>query len=285
MQDVFKAVTTNGSSILLTGILGSIIIYVYTIVAFASFRDDMILDNYPDEDIPLCDDLLVCFLNTFNEGLRAGDIGAVIDPASTEDASYGIKYIFELTYYLFVITIILNLVFGIIIDTFAQLRESNAFIKAQTENLCFICGFDRFTFDSKGKGFDNHVKQDHNMWNYMFLMIYLHDKPKTEFNGWEAHVAKRIEEDEPSFFPINRALVLQALQEQEEADGVLKELRTLTMAQQVSELVTQVEGLKESLKGGSDAQPSGVESKLDKIASTLDGFAPSVVRAERVRVA
>ena len=31
----------------------------------------------------------------------------------------------------------------------AQLREANAFIKHDMENTCFICGVDRFTFDTQ----------------------------------------------------------------------------------------------------------------------------------------
>ena len=46
---VTKSVTTNGSSILLTATLGGIIVYIYTVVAYSLFRDDMILDNYPGE--------------------------------------------------------------------------------------------------------------------------------------------------------------------------------------------------------------------------------------------
>ncbi|KAL1529829.1 hypothetical protein AB1Y20_000761 [Prymnesium parvum] len=287
LQDVFKAVTTNGSSIMLTAILGSIIVYIYTIVAFRLFRSDMVLDNYPDEDIDLCDDLLVCFLNTFNEGLRAGDVGAIIDPASPGDSSYAVKLIFELSYYVFVITIILNLVFGIIIDTFAQLRESNAFIKDQTENLCFICGIDRFTFDNKGEGFEHHVKKDHNMWAYMFLMIYLRDKDPTEYNGWEQYLAKKIADDETSFFPVKKALVLQALQEQEEAHEVAKEQRVVTMAEQVAELIPQIELLQKGLNSKDKTAESltVLEGKLDKIARSVEAFAPPVVEAESVRLA
>ena len=68
-------------------VLGGVIVYIYTVIAYSMFRDDMILDNYPDEDIPMCTDLLVCFLNTFNEGLRGGDIGAIIDPSAPADGS------------------------------------------------------------------------------------------------------------------------------------------------------------------------------------------------------
>ena len=118
-----------------TAVLGGVIVYIYTVIAYSMFRDDMILDNYPDEDIPMCTDLLVCFLNTFNEGLRGGDIGAIIDPSAPADGSFMFKLLYELTYYVIMITVMLNLIFGIIIDTFAQLRESNAATQHHMDNI------------------------------------------------------------------------------------------------------------------------------------------------------
>ncbi len=33
--------------------------------------------------------------------------------------------------------------------------------KNHMENTCFVCGVDRFTFDTKGGGFDDHIRNDH----------------------------------------------------------------------------------------------------------------------------
>ena len=65
-------------------------------------------DASADEDIPMCTDLLVCYLNTFNEGLRGGDVGAIIDPSATDDEYFTFKLVYELSYYVIVITIILS---------------------------------------------------------------------------------------------------------------------------------------------------------------------------------
>ena len=59
-SNVLKRAISVGS------ILGAMIVYVYTVIAYALFKDDMVLDNYPDDDIPMCTDLVVCYLNTFN---------------------------------------------------------------------------------------------------------------------------------------------------------------------------------------------------------------------------
>jgi hypothetical protein len=41
--------------------------------------------------------------------------------------------------------IIVNLLFGIILDSFAELREKASFTKEDIKNKCFICNIDSFT--------------------------------------------------------------------------------------------------------------------------------------------
>ena len=212
-----------------------------------------------------------------------------------------------------------DVVFGIIIDTFAELRESNAFIKHHMENYCFICGIDRFTFETKGAGFVPHIKQDHNMWHYMFLMIYLRDKDPTEYNGWEQvadaiaitmiaititlintlclmtvpdlpvrvqHVANQMKAGETAFFPSNKAIVLLSLQEQEAADEVRKAQRVEQMAQDSTYLVHAVEQIQKALDSSKEnaERVERLEAKMERLSTSVETLVPPVVEAETVRV-
>jgi len=87
------------------------------------------------------------------------------------------------------------------------------------ENFCFICGLDRFKLDTTGPGFDHHVAHDHNMWAYLYLIIYLKHKDPTEYNGWEQHVASKAEREDASFFPRNAALGVGSDDEDEAGGG------------------------------------------------------------------
>jgi hypothetical protein len=53
--------------------------------------------------------------------------------------------VFDILFFIVIITIILNVVFGIIIDSFAQLRENDNFRDQDIKNNCFICNLDRYT--------------------------------------------------------------------------------------------------------------------------------------------
>jgi hypothetical protein len=67
--------------------------------------------------------LMHCFLSTLNYGIRmGGGIGEFL-PAQTyideNKNAFFIRFAYDLSFFLIVITILLNVVFGIIIDTFA----------------------------------------------------------------------------------------------------------------------------------------------------------------------
>ena len=66
-------------------------------------------------------------------------------------------------------------------------------------------------------GFAGHVKDTHNMWNYLYLMVYLSHKPDDEYTGQESYVSAKLQMQDMSFFPLNKSMDLQALAEGERA--------------------------------------------------------------------
>lgn len=49
------------------------------------------------------------------------------------------RVIYDLLFYFVVIIIVLNLIFGVIIDTFADLRSEKQQKETDLKNTCFIC--------------------------------------------------------------------------------------------------------------------------------------------------
>ena len=124
--------TLNGNQLLMTAMLGFIIIYIYSafgfIFVYDTFYDDQVhagLLNRKGDSI--CQSMFHCFLSTINYGLRGG--GGIGDFLPTQTAvesniqGFYFRTVYDLTFFLIVITILLNIIFGIIIDTFAQLRD------------------------------------------------------------------------------------------------------------------------------------------------------------------
>ena len=51
----------------------------------------------------------------------------------------------DLSFMMIIILLFFNIIFGIIIDTFAGLRDEAAVMEDDMKNVCFICGVDRQT--------------------------------------------------------------------------------------------------------------------------------------------
>lgn len=121
----------------------------------------------------------------------------------------------------------MNIVFGIIIDTFAELRDKKSFIDNDRKNKCFICNIDRYTvmiiqFDRNSYGFDKHVKEDHNVWQYLYFLVHLKEKDLTEFNGIESFCSEQLRTRDISWIPLHKAICLgDSNQEKQETSAKL----------------------------------------------------------------
>jgi hypothetical protein len=110
----------------------------------------------------------------------------------------------------------LNIVSGIIIDTFGSLREELQDFLDDQENYCFICGYDRELIEKSSKDgidFNYHIKQEHYMWNYIFYLSHIKNKKETDYTGIESYVNDKYDAMEISWFPTGKALCLKGIEE------------------------------------------------------------------------
>jgi Ion transport protein len=131
---VLRAVVHNGKQLMMTSLLCCVIVYVYSILGFWAFRDMYVLEASDGIQDHMCDNVFDCFLFTLNQarldcshpcmfvtrlfwlllqGLRAGGgIGDVLEHATSYSASYVNRLIFDLTFFVVVCVILLNVIFG-----------------------------------------------------------------------------------------------------------------------------------------------------------------------------
>lgn len=115
---------------------------------------------------------------------------------------------FDLTFFALVTIIMLNVVFGIIVDTFSELRDEKSKNDEAMKSECFICSLKASDFERFGNGFNQHIKHEHHMWNYLFFFYHLDQKDPSEFTALEQMVAEKLLQNDYSFFPINRSLTM-----------------------------------------------------------------------------
>eukprot|EP01063_Lacrimia_lanifica_P032619 TRINITY_DN5601_c0_g1_i1.p1 TRINITY_DN5601_c0_g1~~TRINITY_DN5601_c0_g1_i1.p1 ORF type:complete len:3007 (+),score=1087.89 TRINITY_DN5601_c0_g1_i1:67-9021(+) len=244
LMNVVLAVTTHGKSLLLTLFLMCIVIYFFACWAF--YRFPQYFDEEGDFGAAFnCDTLFKCWVLMIAYGLRqGGGMADIMMRPSWSDPSEVLfeRIAFDLLYFLTLIILFLNIVFGIIIDTFAELRGIRAFIEEDQQSKCFICGLDRSVFDREAAaqgGFDQHYKHEHNMWTYLLFLHYVHEKPASDLSGQEKYVADMMAEKDASFFPIGKSLVLSASATEEnnteaQLENIIEKLPDKTLLEKVN---------------------------------------------------
>ncbi|KAL1256957.1 hypothetical protein QQF64_012502, partial [Cirrhinus molitorella] len=284
LLNVMRSVTKNGRSIFLTAVLAIILVYLFSIVGFLFFKDDFLMEvdrlpalkktnvkesmscltetcsNSPfsshhveeeDEDSTerVCDTLLMCIITVLNHGLRnGGGIADVLRKLSKEEPMFPARVVYDLLFFFIVIIIVLNLIFGVIIDTFADLRSEKQRKEEILKTTCFICGLERDKFDNKTVSFEEHIKSEHNMWHYLYFLVLVKVKDPTEYTGPESYVAQMIKEKNLDWFPRMRAMSLVS----SEGESEQNEIRSLqerldTTVNLVAQLSAQLSELKEQM--------------------------------------
>lgn len=244
LLNVVKSVTRNGRSIVLTALLALVLVYLFSIVGFMFFREDFYVETEPSrlEEVAskasqycsaenctvsaslmlsqkeeesstvrehACENLIMCIITTLNKGLRSGGgIGDILRSPSKTDRYFVARVIYDLLFFFVVIIIVLNLIFGVIIDTFADLRSEKQTKEEILKNSCFICGLERSSFDNRSVTFENHSNKEHNMWDYLYFIVLLKVKDPTEFTGPESYVAEMIKARNLEWFPRLRCMSL-----------------------------------------------------------------------------
>ena len=150
LRRVLLAVTKNGKSLIFVGFFGCIILYIFGVVGFALFSLQAQSTINPDSEAYLfCHTLYECFVTIGRWGLL-DTIGQFIPQRSMSFTGELDRIIFDLLFFIVVNTILLNIVFGIIVDTFSQLRDEKCEQEKDMKNYCFICGLENYVFDRRG---------------------------------------------------------------------------------------------------------------------------------------
>jgi len=221
-----QAVTKNGDTLLQVFGLMIIFIYIYALVAFALLRRDM-----DPADGLYCNTLVECLTTSIRFGLLSG--GGLGEAIPSENYGYAVPAVkgmlFDLSFFILITTIGLNVVFGIIVDTFSELRDEKYQTSEHMASVCLVCGERAYEFDSKGSGWRTHKKDEHNMWAYLFFFKYLDEKDLNRYTALEQYVAQQLFEGNNEFYPTNNAICLKNIIENNtldsRVDGLANDLR------------------------------------------------------------
>jgi hypothetical protein len=219
LLNVMKAITQNIYQTSLTGLLMMIFVYIYASMTFFYLQDGMYdygINAY-DSDIVgenNCQSMFQCYVTMIDKGTRfGGGVGDITLPTHylNDVEKYGFKLFKDATFQIVINIICLNIIFGIIVNSFASLRDERSKNEEDMHNVCYICDLGRLTFDSRTSaqhGFQGHIKKDHYLWAYVFYIVYLNSKDASDYTGVESYVTDRLAVCDQGWIPRQRALCL-----------------------------------------------------------------------------
>jgi hypothetical protein len=188
-----KSIIVPYKQLILAFFFYNILIYQYAVLGYFFFWEYFV-DSTPETSLHVghyCDTLYMCYITVFDQtNKEPGGIGSYLDMFN-ESATFqnSSRPVYDITFKLLVPIIMLSIVKGVIVDTFGALRELEQQKVDDMEKRCYICGIERESFDKiRIKTFVEHIKESHNMWDYVHFLIYLNQKTKTEHNGEEYYV-------------------------------------------------------------------------------------------------
>ena len=113
------------------------------------------------------------------------------------------RFFYDMTFYILIIMIMGNVTFGLINDSFVALRDETYKYENDKKNICFICQLSRDGCLLKNIDFDSHVNNEHNIWNYVDFLCYLHLYDHNNFTRTEGFVWDKLIEKDYGWIPIN----------------------------------------------------------------------------------
>ncbi|CAD8102848.1 unnamed protein product [Paramecium sonneborni] len=215
LQNIIKAFTENTKNLIIFGFLGLIGLVLYGFLIKLSFSHD-----FKDETKFASDSLGYSIAHVINFGLRnGGGIGDTLSDYANpfdEPEKYWKRYFFDLTFFIIFNILFLQMIFGIIVDKFGELRDERQELLKDIQGKCFICSLERNEIDSKTKGgWFQHIYLEHNVYHMLFYLIYIKKKPITDCNQLEKYIKDQMLNKSSEFIPIKMTYELQSQQKQQ----------------------------------------------------------------------
>ena len=290
-QDTLNAIWKPISLIAKTIVLTFIIVYIYAIFFFFEQNDE---DNISDLQYTHT------LVNAFKEFLRYGSTSGSLNNDMVQNV-HTYRWIFDVSFFMVTFTM-WNILKGITIDTFVELKQDQDARTEETTERCYICGINKLDFNralNSRNAFDEHIKIDQNMWNYVYYYIFIQLQDKDDDDGLEYYVRHCIDATptDLSWFPMNKAIrmmdhlegadvgslnhtfrtSLETLEsEMDERMVLLKDqaLRSITRVEQALVYVPEEKSTHKKKKKSQDASDEDEKSQVTEGGSMISTFRP-----------
>ena len=199
LKEIVLAIWIPRETILWTIIIMITIIFIYSVLSFMLLRND-----YSKNISGSWDDIMSCFVTIVDQWYKNHGLGAFLSiniPAIIQNGKFGINWgrlSFDLIFFTLVQQLLIILIFGIIIDSFAERRTKRDKLKKCQRSQCFVCGKP----PSDIEDFSQHTKYLHNCWDYLYYIGYLKSTAYENLSDYvDVYVKRMIESNKVEWFP------------------------------------------------------------------------------------
>ena len=257
MQSVIVSFSKNLREIGITMGGSVIIVFIYSLIGFFFLRDSFVVDDHEN----VCTSIWHCFISLLNYGMRSG--GGIGDVLSMESYTQGDKkmytarWFYDISFFFIIIVVLLNLIFGIVIDTFGDIRGEKIENQKDQTGKCFICDIDRGMLERVGSGFEEHTANEHHMWNYIFYIVHIRVKGVINLSENENYVYNCFKNKDYSWIPYKKALCMHGKVGEDEMENdidFIKE-RILKMESKMDLMMSELLEKKEKKNGSQKDSP------------------------------
>lgn len=150
--NVLRSIWEPKKKILLTFFFFLIVEYCFSVMGFYVFRKWFPMNN--------CDTLTRCFITNIDQTFKSGGgIGGYMDHAYNWDNNpltgdtlgkreiYYTRLLYDNAFNFILLLLIVNMVTGLIVDKFGDLRQRDEEIEKDSSTVCFMCGRSREDID------------------------------------------------------------------------------------------------------------------------------------------
>ena len=212
LGNIFSAMVKNIAPMSLVILFILMVSYIYSWFSLY-FLDDffnfkvMEYESRQFIEESFCKSSIQCFLYITQYGLTAGGgVGETLDKVSFKESPgiFVLRFFYDIIFFSFITLILFNIFTGIIVGAFEELRDKTNRYEEDKNNKCYICQKNRDDCLKDNINFDNHVKETHFIWNYLYFLTYLHISDPNNMNSIENYVWEKLEDQDITWIPIKK---------------------------------------------------------------------------------
>lgn len=111
------------------------------------------------------------------------------------------RWFHDLLYFFLIIILMLEMIFGIIVETFRELRIHQQYFEYDKNEICFVCGVKRDQLEKDKKSYNDHITNQHNLWNYVNYMIRLKFSNLQDLNALNSYAYELLKNKNITWIP------------------------------------------------------------------------------------